>query len=256
MDAASPTADQQAPKYTNHGPSRRISMLISHRLKQGKRMLAPRPKTTSRRERPGITMGEKVRIAIVDDNSPQRFILSKLLGNDYAVETFENGDAFLASTDAFAVVLLDIGMPGLDGYDTCRALRKRPGGDATTVIFVSAHDTADDRIAAYEAGGDDYILKPVAAHELRHKLHSIAAHRKAINALTRQSSTAQVLVQKAFSRVGDLSTVVDALRKLATLGSHEAIAELFIGILGAWDLNGAVRVISHDGPLDRTTDGP
>jgi len=201
-------------------------------------------------------MGEKVRIAIVDDNSPQRFILSKLLGNDYAVETFENGDAFLASTDAFAVVLLDIGMPGLDGYDTCRALRKRPGGDATTVIFVSAHDTADDRIAAYEAGGDDYILKPVAAHELRHKLHSIAAHRKAINALTRQSSTAQVLVQKAFSRVGDLSTVVDALRKLATLSSHEAIAELFIGILGAWDLNGAVRVISHDGPLDRTTDGP
>lgn len=201
-------------------------------------------------------MGEKVRIAIVDDNSPQRFILSKLLGNDYAVETFENGDAFLASTDAFAVVLLDIGMPGLDGYDTCRALRKRHGSDATTVIFVSAHDTADDRIAAYEAGGDDYILKPVAAHELRHKLHNIVAGREAIHALARQSSTAKVLFQKAFSRVGDLSTVVDALRKLATQGSHEAVAELFIRILGAWDLNGAVRVIGHDGPLDRTTDGP
>lgn len=201
-------------------------------------------------------MGEKVRIAIVDDNSPQRFILSKLLGNDYTVETFENGDAFLSSTEAFAVVLLDIGMPGLDGYDTCRALRKRPNGDATTVVFVSAHDSADDRIAAYEAGGDDYILKPVAAHELRHKLRSIADHRKALNALARQSSTAQVLVQKAFSRVGDLSAVVDALRRLTTLGSHEAIAELFVGILTAWDLNGAVRVSSHEGPLDRTTDGP
>ncbi len=201
-------------------------------------------------------MGKKVRIAVVDDNAPQRFILSKLLGNDYDVEAFESGDAFLASTEAFAVVLLDIGMPGLDGYDTCRALRKRPGGNAVSVVFVSAHDTADDRVAAYEAGGDDYVLKPVAAHELRHKLSSIVAHREAIHTLAHQSNKAQVLVQKAFSKVGDLGMVVDALRKLAAQGSHEAVADLLVSILKAWDLNGAVRVIGEGGPLDRTTDGP
>lgn len=201
-------------------------------------------------------MGKKVRIAVVDDNAPQRFILSKLLGNDYVVEAFESGDIFLASTETFAVVLLDIGMPGLDGYDTCRALRKRPGGNAVSVVFVSAHDTADDRIAAYEAGGDDYVLKPVAAHELRHKLSGIVAHREAIDALAHQSNKARVLVQKAFSKVGDLGMVVDALRKLATQGSHEAVADLFVSILKAWDLNGAVRVIGQNDPLDRTTDGP
>lgn len=201
-------------------------------------------------------MGEKVHIAVVDDNAPQRFILSKLLEKDYVVEAFENGDAFLASDKTFAIVLLDIGMPGLDGYDTCRTLRQRPGGDTVSVVFVSAHDSADDRIAAYEAGGDDYLLKPVAAHELRHKLSSIVAHRNAIHALARQSNTARVLVQKAFSKVGDLGLVVDALRKLAAQTSCESVADLFIGILGAWDLQAAVRVIGYDGTLDRTTDGP
>lgn len=201
-------------------------------------------------------MGEKIRIAIVDDNAPQRFILSKLLGADYVVETFENGDTFLASTEAHAIVLLDIGMPGLDGYDTCRALRKRPGGNTVTVVFVSAHDTSEDRIAAYEAGGDDYLLKPVAAHELRHKLSSIVAHREAIQALAHRSNTAQVLVQKAFGKVGDLGTVVDTLRKLAAQRNQDAVADLFIATLKVWALEGAVRVLVGDTPLDRTTDGP
>lgn len=201
-------------------------------------------------------MDDKIRIAVVDDNAPQRFILSKLLEKDYSVETFESGDAFLASTGGFDIALLDIGMPGLNGYDTCRALRQQPGGDAMTVVFVSAHDTADDRVAAYEAGGDDYLLKPVAAHELRHKLGGIVAHRQAIRTLSLQSNSARVLVQRAFSKVGDLGLVVDALRKLAAQGSHEAVTELFIGILNAWDLNGAVRVIAPKGQIDRTTDGP
>lgn len=201
-------------------------------------------------------MVEQIRIAIVDDNAPQRFILSKLLGADYAVETFENGDTFLASSETFAIVLLDIGMPGLDGYDTCRALRKRPGGNTVTVVFVSAHDTADDRIAAYEAGGDDYLLKPVSAHELRHKLGNIVAYREAIHALAHQSNTAQVLVQEAVGKVGDLGTVVDTLRKLAALRDQNAVAELFIATLDTWSLEGAVRVLIDGNPVDRTTDGP
>ena len=53
-------------------------------------------------------------------------------------------------------------MPGLNGYETCRQLKLRDAGSSTPVIFVSAHDTAPERVAAYEAGGDDFVTKPIA----------------------------------------------------------------------------------------------
>lgn len=200
-------------------------------------------------------MSGKAHIAIVEDNPPQRFILGKLLADDYEVEAFESGDAFLASTNPFSIVLLDIGMPGLDGYETCRALRARAGGEDIAVVFVSAHDEVPERIAAYEAGGDDFVVKPVAAHELRHKLSHIVEHRNALHALANQSSAAQQLAQKALSSVGDLGVVIAFLRKLTAGHSYQEIAEQFIATMEAWGLRGAVRVQGHNGHLDRTTEG-
>ncbi|MBS1144189.1 MAG: Response regulator receiver [Proteobacteria bacterium] len=201
-------------------------------------------------------MTKTFRIAIVDDNPPQRMILSRLLEKDYAIEQFENGAQFLASDTEFDAVLLDIEMPDPNGYDTCRRFRNLPRGNETPVIFVSAHDTTPERVAAYEAGGDDFVTKPIAAHELRHKLHTTLEHRERIRALTSQSSDAQKIAFSAMSSMGDLGAVIEFLRKSAQATTYTAIAARLIAAMQAWGLQGAVQVRGRHETVNLTAEGP
>lgn len=194
-------------------------------------------------------------IAVVDDNSPQRMILSRLLERDYQVTTFENGEQFLNCKDSFDAVLLDIEMPGLNGYETCRALRVRSDDNNLPVIFVSAHDTAPERVAAYEAGGDDFLTKPITAHELRHKLKGCIEHRIRLRDLAAQSSTAQQVAFTAMSSMGDLGVVIDFLRHSTNHKTYEAIADQLVNAMAAWGLQGIVQVRGRKGHLDRSSAG-
>lgn len=200
-------------------------------------------------------MSEKIHIAVVDDNPPQRMILSRLLERDYRVTAFENGEQFLASNDSFDAILLDIEMPGLNGYETCRTLRARTSGNDIPVIFVSAHDTAPERVAAYEAGGDDFLTKPITAHELRHKLKGSIEHRVQLRELSAQSSTAQQVAFTAMISMGDLGVVIEFLRHSTNHKTYEAIADQLIDAMAAWGLQGIVQVRGRNGHLDRSSAG-
>lgn len=200
-------------------------------------------------------MSAKIHIAVVDDNPPQRMILTRLLEGDYEVSVFENGEQFLASSDLFAAVLLDIEMPGLNGYETCRKLRSRPGGKEVPVIFVSAHVTAPERVDAYEAGGDDFVTKPITANELRHKLKGVIEHRLRVQDLAAQSSNAQQVAFTAMISMGDLGVVINFLRNSYNNSSYEAIAQQLIEAISAWGLLGIVQVRGRNGHLDRSSAG-
>lgn len=167
-------------------------------------------------------MNHRPSVAVVEDNPPQRMILCKLLANDYDVSDFASGEDFLASPLYFDGVLMDIEMPGRNGYDTCRALRSRGENNDTPVIFVSAHDTAPERVAAYEAGGEDFVTKPITAHELRHKLHAAIEHRQQLKALAESSNTAQKIAFTA---------------------------------MNAWDLRGAIQIRGQNGSVHLASGG-
>ena len=176
-------------------------------------------------------------IAIVDDNPPQRMILTRLLEKDYTVASFDSGSSFLASADSFDAVLLDIDMPDINGYDTCRRFREQLRGADVPIIFVSAHDTTPERVAAYEAGGDDFLTKPIAAHELRHKLGNAIELREKMRTLASQSTDAQRLAFTAMSSMGDLGVVIEFLRKSAMATSYPAIATRLMAAMKAWGVN-------------------
>ncbi len=200
-------------------------------------------------------MSAKMHVAVIDDNPPQRMILTRLLESDYLVSAFENGEQFLASDETFAAVLLDIEMPRLNGYETCRKLRARPEGKEIPVIFVSAHDTAPERVDAYEAGGDDFVTKPITAHELRHKLKGAIEHRLRVQELAAQSSNAQQVAFTAMISMGDLGVVIDFLRNSTNKQSYESIAQQLIDAMSAWGLLGVVQVRGRKGCLDISSAG-
>ncbi|MGV3494763.1 MAG: response regulator [Ramlibacter sp.] len=105
-----------------------------------------------------------LRILVADDNRDAAETLSVLLEvMGHEVRQANDGEAAVALAPAFdpQLVLLDIGMPGLNGYDTCRALRGQPGGTGRTIVAVTGWGQPQDLARAGEAGFDHHLVKPV-----------------------------------------------------------------------------------------------
>ncbi len=106
------------------------------------------------------------RVLVVDDDPQIRRVMkATLVGHHYEVIEARTGEEAL---DAFArempnLVLLDMNMPGMDGLETCRAIR---GGSEIPVIILSVRNSENDKVAALDAGADDYVTKPFSMEEL------------------------------------------------------------------------------------------
>ncbi len=111
-------------------------------------------------------------ILIVDDNRRNIDIIARLLKADYELLTAESGERALeiAAETRPDIVLLDIMMPGINGYDVCRSLRARSEFSSTKIIMVSAKAMTSERLKGYAAGADDYVTKPFDLDELEAKV--------------------------------------------------------------------------------------
>ncbi len=112
------------------------------------------------------------RILIVDDNPSNIFVLEEMLRDAYHIETAESGEQALEIAPDFLpdLVLLDIMMPGIDGYETCRRLRENPSLSGMKIVMVSAKAMKSERLQGYEVGADDYVTKPFDEDELLAKV--------------------------------------------------------------------------------------
>lgn len=115
------------------------------------------------------TMQPKKKILVVDDNLLNIEIVREVLEEDYDIETAKTGREALEIATDFQpdIVLLDIMMPGMDGYEVCRRLRANSTFRNTTVVMVSAKGMLEEKVAGYEVGADDYITKPFRENGLR-----------------------------------------------------------------------------------------
>jgi two-component system response regulator MprA len=115
-----------------------------------------------------------MKILVVDDEPAVRTSLERALSLEgYTVDLAADGAAALdrlaaAPPDA---VVLDVGMPHVDGLEVCR--RMRQAGDRTPVLMLTARDAIDDRVEGLDAGADDYLVKPFALRELRARLRAL-----------------------------------------------------------------------------------
>ena len=116
------------------------------------------------------------RILIVDDEAPLRFLLSKQLTRaGFNVETAADGAAALAvaAETTLDAIVLDVVMPGLDGFEVCRRLKDDPRTAAVPVVFLSASCSGDFRRRAFRLGGADFLAKPFQVEELPAYLHAL-----------------------------------------------------------------------------------
>ncbi len=119
--------------------------------------------------------GHVVRIGICeDDESVRRVLTDALKLNDYDVVIARNGQEALQNLGPSAgidVLVVDIGLPDADGRDVCQALRAH--GQQAPVLFLTALDAVHDRVAGFNAGGDDYVAKPFAVAEVLARVRAL-----------------------------------------------------------------------------------
>ena len=144
-----------------------------------------------------------MRVLLVEDESQIADFISRGLSEQgYAVDVAGEGAEALQWTEVaeFDVVVLDVMLPGIDGIEVCRTLRKR--GLKVPVLMLTARDAVEDRVKGLDSGADDYLIKPFAFAELLAR----------VRALTRRESP----VLGSVAQVGDLrldTTTWEVLRQ-------------------------------------------
>ncbi len=192
-------------------------------------------------------------VCIVDDDPMARMIAADALaGRDYRVSECASGAdclALFAAADPFDfdaapaappdVVLLDIEMPEMDGYEVCRRLRAE-GNAGTHVIFVSGRDDLESRLASFDAGGSDFIVKPYAPKELQHHVAKIEALAQQHREQAEMLSYAQKTAFSAMSSMGEMGAVLQFMRDSFSCRTAAALAGRVVDAHRAYGLSALV----------------
>ena len=115
-----------------------------------------------------------MRALVMEDYQPLRAaVVQALVADGFAVDASGDGEegAWFARDTTYDVIILDLGLPGLDGLEVLR--RQRARGDQAHVLIVTARDRVEDRCAGLDAGADDYLVKPFAIPELRSRVRAL-----------------------------------------------------------------------------------
>lgn len=141
-------------------------------------------------------VAEKQKVLIVDDIRTNVAILANILGQEWDVMTAFDGDSALrlaVGTPAPDLILLDINMPGVDGYEVCRRLKQSPSTKDIPIVFVTSVDGGENEAHGLGLGAVDYIVRPVNAPIVRARVRNHIALRNALSDLrhlaTRDSLT-------------------------------------------------------------------
>lgn len=138
---------------------------------------------------------------VEDDHDISRLITHNLQGAGFAVQSFLSGTGVLAEAirEKPSMFLLDVMLPGTDGFELCRLIRQMRPLAAIPIIFLTAKTSEAERVKGLELGGDDYITKPFSPREL------VARIRSVLRGLGKAPTRSEVL------RLGELEIDVDSM---------------------------------------------
>ena len=171
-----------------------------------------------------------VRVLVVDDTAANVKLLEDLLGfQGYEVEAAASGEEALAAIRERLpdLVLLDVLMPGMSGYDVCRAIRADPSAAMLPVVMVTALEDREERVKGIEAGADDFLSKPVNPPELLARVRSLLRIRRLYDTVQRQAQQLAAWNRTLEARVAEQVAHVEKLQRLKRFFSPQ-LAELIL----------------------------
>src|SRR5688572_23604034 len=170
------------------------------------------------------------RVLVVDDDDATRMITQALVeGLGHEPEPARDGIEALAKLRlGMDLVLLDVIMPGMDGYEVCRRIRQDPYGRDVPVIMVTSMSGRDDRLRAVEAGANDFISKPVDKTELRVRSTSMLQMKEAQDAVKQYQNHLESVVEQRTQSLRAALDEMAAAQRLAYLAQLDTVERLAI----------------------------
>ena len=174
---------------------------------------------------PFFVFHDKPSILVVDDTPDNLTLMTALLKDDYRVKVAHNGERALRlvqGQEPPALILLDIMMPGMDGYEVCRRLKADPVTEAIPVIFLTARSEVEDETHGLSLGAVDYIVKPISPPVVLARIKTQLMLKSAADFLRGKSDLLETEVARRTAEIQDLQdAMVLSMASLAETRDNE-----------------------------------
>ncbi len=189
-------------------------------------------------------MTEKQTVLAVDDSAMNHKILKKVLDESFLVQKALSGRECidLVEDKVPDLILLDVTMPDMDGYETCTALRGNVSTKDVPILFLSGRCSVEEKLKGYEVGGDDYITKPFDSQELLIKIKKTLKHKEGVERLTKKAKTATTVAITALKDNSNITLCLKFLQDTCRYDTIEGLVKRLFESVGELGLSSTVQV--------------
>jgi CheY-like chemotaxis protein len=191
------------------------------------------------------------RILIVDDSQIDSCVTAEMLrGNYQTITAITGADAVQACNSGHLpkLILMDVSMPDMDGYETCKLLKSNPLTSNIPIIFITASSSNEEKLKAFEHGAIDFLTKPVWPLELLKKIgRAIEADYKVETALN--------AAMAAITDTEEQAIIIDFLQKSFACKSFETLAELVVRTTSLLELSSTVQIRTPNQNFEHSSSG-
>lgn len=201
--------------------------------------------------------GSKPKVLVIDDEPDIIEIFSEALEDEFEVHGCSQGRDGLsrAKTLLPQIVLLDIGLPDVSGYEICEQLKQDVKTADCAVIFVSGSNTLEERLKGYEVGGDEYITKPFQLKEVIVKLRSVSSFQQDKQKLSQQAQQATQTALQAMTDTSEYGELLQFVKRSFHIHQLDQLADAIIKSTDRFGVNCSVQLRSTQSTITRSRKG-
>ncbi len=195
---------------------------------------------------------QPTKLLIVEDDTTSQLMLKSMLSM-HELTIVDSGEAGLeAAKEGHDLIILDINLPGIDGYETCKRLRQDELTKLTPIIFLTSYTNIEDRLNAYGVGGNDYISKPFDITELLSKIQfhceMVEAQKKGAEEMT----TAHKLLMEVQTSAAKIQSISRFIQTTLFCHDIDSLYKYFFKTADEIGLDCILRIESQSGVETRT----
>lgn len=187
------------------------------------------------------------KVLIIDDDRFAQSFLHKSLHQKYDVRTADDGltGMRLAKEWHPDVILLDVEMPGRNGYEVCDDLKQSSETQEIPVVFLSSHSSVRERMLGFEVGGDDYLVKPCSKEILETKLDKLTSFFNQKRKLKQSATSAEKTAIEAMTTSFELGKAVRFVERTYTVASMDKLGKALMEVVNDLELSGCLMFKSR-----------
>lgn len=190
-------------------------------------------------------------LAIDDDKFVQKLITKSLTSDVLTVRTANDGESGIkeASKKVPDIIILDVEMPGINGYEVCDRLRNQEVTKEVPIIFLSSHSSLQERMQGYEAGADDYLVKPFEKENLIARVNVLVKYNNERLELLEKITQANKTAMIAMTGSSELALAIRFLEKSLSFQTINDLAQGLFECTDQLSISCCAMFIEHNQPL-------